>query len=91
MLRDIDDGFLIADEDHRLRGGGDALGTRQAGLPGYRLADLVEHEHLLHIANRDAAVLLSRDPKLESPRGRAVRLLLKLFERSAAMLTLAAG
>jgi ATP-dependent DNA helicase RecG len=91
LLRDTDDGFLIADEDFRLRGGGDALGTRQAGLPGYRLADPVEHENLLHMAHRDAAVLLSRDPKLETPRGRAVRLLLNLFERNAAMRTLAAG
>ena len=64
---------------------------RQAGLPGYKLADPLDHEHLLHMAYRDAAVLLSRDPKLESPRGRAVRLLLNLFERNAAMRTLAAG
>jgi ATP-dependent DNA helicase RecG len=91
LLRDTDDGFVIADEDFRLRGGGDALGTRQAGLPGYKLADPVEHEPLLHMANRDAAVLLSRDPKLETPRGQAVRLLLRLFERTAAMRTLAAG
>jgi ATP-dependent DNA helicase RecG len=91
LLRDTDDGFLIADEDFRLRGGGDALGTRQAGLPGYKLADPDVHEHLLHMAHRDAAVLLSRDPKLDSTRGQAVRLLLKLFERSAAMRTLAAG
>ena len=91
LLRDTDDGFLIADEDFRLRGGGDALGTRQAGLPGYRLADPLDHEPLLHMAHRDAAVLLSRDPKLESPRGQAIRVLLQLFERTPAMRTLAAG
>ena len=91
LLRDTDDGFLIADEDFRLRGGGDELGTRQAGLPGYRLADPVDHENLLYMANRDAAVLLSRDPGLQTPRGRAIRMLLKLFERTAAMRTLAAG
>jgi ATP-dependent DNA helicase RecG len=91
LLRDTEDGFLIADEDFRLRGGGDMLGTRQAGLPGYKLADPFDHEHLLHMANRDAAVLLSRDPKLETDRGKAVRLLLRLFERTAAMRTLAAG
>ena len=91
LLRDTDDGFLIADEDFRLRGGGDLLGTRQAGAPGFRLADPVEHEDLLTMAHRDAMVLLQRDPKLDSERGRAVRVLLRLFERTAAMRTLASG
>jgi ATP-dependent DNA helicase RecG len=91
LLRDTEDGFLIADEDFRLRGGGDVLGTRQAGAPGFRLADPVEHEGLLLTAHRDAAVLLSRDPGLTSERGQAVRWLLRLFERTAAMRTLAAG
>jgi ATP-dependent DNA helicase RecG len=91
LLRDTEDGFIIADEDFRLRGGGDLLGTKQSGLPGFRLADPIEHEGLLHMANRDAAVLLGRDPKLESERGRAVRVLLRLFEKAAAMRTLAAG
>ena len=90
-LRDTDDGFVIADEDFRLRRGGDALGTRQSGLPGFRLADPVDHEGLLHMANRDAAVLLARDPKLESERGQAVRILLRLFESRDAMMTLLAG
>jgi ATP-dependent DNA helicase RecG len=91
LLRDTDDGFLIADEDFRLRGGGDVLGTKQSGLPGFRLADPIAHESLLHMANRDAAVLLGRDPKLTSERGRAIRMLLRLFEKAAAMRTLAAG
>lgn len=91
MLRDTEDGFEIADEDFRLRGGGDLLGTRQAGQPGFRLADPVEHESLLYVAHKDAAVLLSRDPKLTSDRGKAVRVLLRLFERTAAMKTLISG
>ena len=69
LLRDTDDGFLIADEDFRLRGGGDILGTKQSGLPGFRLADPIEHEGLLHMAHRDAAVLLGKDPKLASRAG----------------------
>ncbi|MGD0434320.1 MAG: ATP-dependent DNA helicase RecG [Acetobacteraceae bacterium] len=91
LLRDTEDGFVIADEDFRLRGGGDVLGTRQAGAPDFRLADPVEHEGLLDMAHRDAAVLLSRDPGLTSERGQAVRWLLRLFERTEAMRTLASG
>jgi ATP-dependent DNA helicase RecG len=91
LLRDTDDGFVIADEDFRLRGGGDILGTKQSGLPGFRLADPIEHEGLLHMAHRDAAVLLQKDPQLTSERGRAVRVLLRLFERTVAMRTLLAG
>jgi ATP-dependent DNA helicase RecG len=91
LLRDTEDGFLIADEDFRLRGGGDMLGKRQSGLPGYRLADSELHERLLQIAHDDAAVLLDRDPKLQSERGQAVRLLMWLFERKQAVLTLDAG
>jgi len=91
LLRDTEDGFVIADEDFRLRGGGDLLGTRQSGQPGWRLADPVEHEGLLRMAAGDAALLLERDPRLETPRGQAIRLLLRLFDRGAALRTLQAG
>jgi ATP-dependent DNA helicase RecG len=91
LLRDTDDGFRIADEDFRLRGPGDLLGTRQSGLPGWRLADPVEHEGLLHMAATDAELLLQRDPRLEGDRGRAVQVLLRLFERLEAMRTLQSG
>jgi ATP-dependent DNA helicase RecG len=91
LLRDTEDGFRIADEDFRIRGGGDLLGTRQAGMPGWRLADPAGDEGLLHMADRDAEVLVERDPKLESERGRAVRVLLYLFEKREAFRTLRAG
>ena len=91
LLRDTDDGFAIADEDFRLRGGGDLMGRRQSGQQSWRLADPVEHDGLLQMARRDAAHLLERDPRLDSERGRAIRLLLRLFERGAALRTLESG
>ncbi len=91
LLKDTEDGFLIADEDFRIRGGGDLLGKRQSGLPGFRLADPAQHEGLLQMANRDAAVLLDRDPRLESGRGVAVRRLLRVFDRGAGLRTLGSG
>jgi len=91
LLRDTDDGFVIADADFRLRGGGDVLGTRQAGLPGFRLADPVVHEELLYMAHQDAALLLEKDPGLAGARGQAARGLLRLFGQWEAMRTLLAG
>jgi ATP-dependent DNA helicase RecG len=91
LLRDTDDGFEIADEDFRLRGGGDLLGKRQSGQPGWRLADPVEHEGLLRMAHRDAAVLLARDPELKGTRGAAMRVLLRLFSRGDGIRALSAG
>ncbi|MDE8345890.1 MAG: ATP-dependent DNA helicase RecG, partial [Acidocella sp.] len=91
LLRDTEDGFLIADEDFRLRGGGDYLGTKQSGLPGYKLADAEIHEKLLPMARQDAVLLLQRDPKLTSARGQAVKILLNLFDQRDALETLRAG
>ncbi|HUZ65539.1 MAG TPA: ATP-dependent DNA helicase RecG, partial [Acetobacteraceae bacterium] len=91
LLRTTTDGFAIADADFRLRGAGDALGTRQSGLPGFRLADPVAHDGLLRMAHRDATLLVEKDPRLEGVRSRAVRLLLRLFDQGRAMRTLQAG
>ena len=91
LLRDTEDGFIIADEDYRLRGSGDFLGTKQSGLPGYKLADAEKHEDLLAMARQDAVLLLQRDPKLESPRGQAIRVLLNLFDQREAIQTVRSG
>jgi ATP-dependent DNA helicase RecG len=91
VLRETDDGFRIAEEDLRLRGAGELLGTRQSGQPAFRLADPSTHADLLEAARDDAQLILHRDPDLLSPRGQALRTLLYLFERDAAVRYLRSG
>jgi ATP-dependent DNA helicase RecG len=90
-LRETDDGFVIAEEDLKLRGAGELLGVRQSGMPEFRLADLAAHAELLAAARDDAKLILSRDPELKSPRGEALRVLLYLFERDEAVRYLRTG
>ena len=80
VLRRTEDGFEIAETDWSLRGGGDLLGLKQSGFPDYRLADPVAHRDLLLAAADDARLCLARDPKFESPRGRALRILCQLYD-----------
>jgi ATP-dependent DNA helicase RecG len=91
IMRETEDGFRIAEEDLRLRGAGELLGTRQSGLPDMRLADLAAHAELLEAARDDARLVIERDPDLKSPRGEALRALLYLFRRDDAVRTLRAG
>ena len=79
-LRRTEDGFEIAEEDFRLRGGGDPLGLKQSGFPAYRFADPIKHRSLMLAASDDARLILGRDPDLTSPRGAAVRVLEALFD-----------
>ncbi len=91
VMRETEDGFRIAEEDLRLRGEGDVLGTRQSGDPGFHLARLEFHGKLLAAARDDATLILARDAKLKSPRGEALRDLLYLFARDEAIRLLEAG
>ncbi len=91
VMRETDDGFRLAEEDLRLRGAGELLGTRQAGTVRFRAADLAVHGDLLALARDEARMILSRDAALASPRGQALRHLLHIFERDAAIALLDAG
>jgi len=91
ILRETEDGFRIAEEDLKLRGEGELLGTRQSGTPGFLVASLEAHGDLLEIARKDAAYLLERDSDLTSPRGEAIRTLLYLYRRDEAIRFLRAG
>lgn len=91
ILRETDDGFKIAEEDLRLRGAGEVLGTRQSGLPAFRLAEIGAHADLIPVASDDAKLILQKDPELKTQRGEALRVLLYLFERDAAVKYLRSG
>ncbi len=91
IMRETEDGFRIAEEDLRLRGAGELMGTRQSGLPEFRLVDLTAHGELLQTARDDAKLILETDPGLQSERGQALRVLLYLFERDERVRLLRGG
>jgi ATP-dependent DNA helicase RecG len=91
VMRDTEDGFLIAEEDLKLRGEGELLGTRQSGAPGFQVARLEFHSDLLETARNDARFVLQQDAELETSRGKALRMLLYLFGRDEAIRLLRSG
>jgi ATP-dependent DNA helicase RecG len=91
LMRETNDGFRIAEEDLRLRGAGEILGTRQSGEAQFRLANPEQIQDLAQTAMDDARLLVDRDGGLEGPRGQAARTLLYLFERDAAVGLLRGG
>lgn len=90
-MRETEDGFVIAEKDLELRGGGEILGTRQSGMPTFKIADLAAHADSLAIARQETKLLLEKDSDLETERGQALRTLLYLFEQDQAIKTLRAG
>jgi ATP-dependent DNA helicase RecG len=91
LMRETNDGFRIAEEDLRLRGPGEILGTKQSGEVGFRVATPEDVAELAPVAQGDARLLLDRDGGLAGERGQAARLCLYLFERDAAVGLLRSG
>lgn len=91
IMRETEDGFRIAEEDLKLRGQGEILGTRQSGAPDFRFLRPEHDVDLIASARDEAKLILTRDPGLTSPRGQALRLLLYLFGRDEAIRLLRAG
>ena len=91
IMRETNDGFLIAEEDLRLRGEGEILGTRQSGTPGFRIADAGTQADLLETARDDARLVLETEPALDGKRGPHLKMLLYLFGRDEAVRLLRAG
>ena len=90
-MRETDDGFVIAEEDLRLRGPGEMLGKRQSGMEEFRLADPAAHADCWRWRMTMRRLILTRDPDLKSPRGEALRVLLYLFGRDEAVRYLRTG
>jgi ATP-dependent DNA helicase RecG len=91
LMRETNDGFRIAEEDLRLRGPGEILGTKQSGEEAFRVANVADVEELAQVAQDDATLLLDRDGGLSSPRGQAARTCLYLFERDQAVALIRSG
>lgn len=91
IMRETEDGFIIAEEDWTLRGSGDLLGARQSGLPAYKLANLDKHKALLETAVTDARLFAATDPNMQSERGKAILNLLYLFEQDVGVKLMQSG
>ena len=91
IMRDTEDGFIISEEDLRLRGAGEILGTRQSGAPEFKIANLSNHAELILTARDDSKLILEKDPELKTERGINLRVLLYLFERNTAVQFLRSG
>jgi len=91
IMRETEDGFRIAEEDLKLRGEGEVLGTRQSGMPGFSLAQMEHHADILEIARDEARMIIETNPELEDDRGEALRIMLYLFGQDQAIKLLRAG
>jgi ATP-dependent DNA helicase RecG len=91
VMKQTEDGFYIAEKDLELRGGGEILGTRQSGFTEFKLADMSYHQDLLIKVRDEVKEILHDDPKLETSRGQALRILLYLFDQNEAVKTYLSG
>ena len=81
IMKQTEDGFIIAEKDLELRGGGEILGTRQSGLEDFKLADMEYHRNLLLTAHKDTQLIINKDHYLQTTRGASLRILLYLFDK----------
>ena len=91
IMKETNDGFKIAEEDLDIRGSGEILGSRQSGVPEFKLSNLDIHKHLLEMAREEALNIVNTDPTLKTDRGKALKLLLHLFKNEVAIDYLKSG
>ena len=91
IMKETNDGFKIAEEDLDIRGSGEILGSRQSGVPEFKLSNLDIHKHLLEMAREEALNIVNTDPTLKTDRGKALKILLHLFKNEVAIDYLKSG
>ena len=91
IMKETNDGFKIAEEDLDIRGSGEILGSRQSGIPEFKLSNLDIHKHLLEMAREEALNIVNTDPTLKTDRGKALKILLHLFKNEVAIDYLKSG
>ena len=79
ILKNSNDGFYIAEQDLKIRGSGDLIGTKQSGFPNFKIANLEDNYDLMQIANENAEFILRSDPDLSKDINKKYRYLIKLF------------
>jgi len=87
VMVETNDGFKISEADLNFRGPGEFLGTRQSGMPDFRVANIVRDSRILELARDEAEAWLANDPELTAPASRRVRAILE--DRWAGRLELA--
>ena len=91
IMKGTNDGFKIAEEDLDIRGSGEILGSKQSGIPNFKLSNLDIHKHLLEMAREEAFNIVNKDPLLKSDQGKALKILLHLFKNEVAIDYLKSG
>lgn len=90
-MRNTNDGFVLAEEDLKLRGEGEVLGTRQSGTPGFNLASTEHHSDILEMARDEAKLVIAQNPTLDGEKGDALRILLYIFGQDQAVRLIRSG
>ena len=91
VMRETNDGFIISEKDLKLRGAGEVLGTKQSGGQNFKVLDINMHEHLIHIANKEAKLIINKNPDLSGKLGEDLKILLYLFDQDKAIKLINSG
>ena len=76
-MQETNDGFIISEKDLELRGSGEFFGTKQHGIPEFKIANLFQDMPVLKMAQSTAIKILSKDPKLEAKENECLRKIVK--------------